>query len=207
MPLPAAGDVTLVTIRGVIANQRIMSTFVYKISAVTGAPLDDELMGALDSSLKGAGQLITRYVAAMPSNWFHTDTWYQIIRPVRHRKVAKAGIVGGGGSGGEAHTANVSVNVARVGELAGRRYVGGVRIPIGTDEICIEDGKITVGQYALLNSLASAMKLNVITSGFVATFRPQVGLPPAAVGTVDLFDAFVPDTVRVMHRRTVGLGI
>jgi hypothetical protein len=155
----------------------------------------------------GAGQLLTRYIAALPSNWFYTDTWYQIIEPMRHRKVQQLGALGPGGSGAEALTQNVSAAITRVGDLAGRRYIGGIRIPLGTDLPAIDGGKTTAGQETLLRNLADAMKLNVITSGFVATFRPQVGVTRGGVPSVDLEDAFPQQTVRVMRRRTVGLGI
>jgi hypothetical protein len=183
-----------------------MTTHLYRISALSGLVGYTDLMDALDSSLSGAGQLITRHVAAMPSNWFFTDVWYQIIRPLRFRKYVKPK-AGPGGSGCEALTANVAASITRVGDVAGRKYVGGVRIPIGTDVECIDGGKVTAAHTVLLVNYASAMKLNVITSGTVGTFIPQVGLPAPADTSADLYDAFPQETVRVNHRRTVGLGI
>lgn len=206
MPLPAIGDRVLVTFRGTLCDQRTMSTFLYRITNVTGAPLYNELMDALHSSFSGAGQLITTFRACMPSNWFWTDVWYQIISPTRQRKYAKS-MTGAGTASSIATTANLQASITRVGELSGRRYIGGIRMPLGTEDFVVDQGFIQAGQLAALNALCAAMKLFIITSGSVATFRPQVGVPKPPATSLDLEDAFPQATSRVIRRRTVGLGI
>ena len=206
MAVPSVGDRVLVTIAGVLLGQRTLNTYLYRISAITGTPDYVTLMDALHSSLSGSTQLLPTHQAAMPSNWFKSATWYQIVTPLRFRKYVKNGS-GAGTALGVAYTPNVQASITRVGDVAGRKYVGGVRLPLGTDVDATDGGIVVAAQKALLQNHANAMKLNVITSGAVATFIPQVGLPKPPDTSADLFDAIPQDTTRVIRRRTVGLGI
>jgi len=206
MPTPSVGDRVLVTIGGVLLGQRTINTYLYRISAVTGSPDYTTLMNALFSSLSGSGQLIPTHIACMPSNWFRSYCWLQIISPLRFRKVEKP-LSGSGTAVGVAYTANVQASITRVGEVAGRKYIGGVRMPLGTDVDATDGGLIVAAQKLLLQNHAAAMQLNIITSGTVATFIPQCGLPKGTGLSADMHDAFVQDTARVIRRRTVGQGI
>lgn len=206
MALIAVGDRVLVTIAGSLCGQRTLTTFLYRISAV-GANLEyADAMAALRSSLQGSGQLVPKYKACCPTNWFSNSLWTQIIRPLRYRKLVEV-LSGAGTSGSLALTGNVQGSITRAGEVAGRKYVGGVRVPCGTDEIAIDEGFLTSGQKLALQGLADAMQLNVITSGSVATYIPQVGVPKPPDQSADLYTAFPQDQARVIRRRTVGLGI
>lgn len=201
----SVGDKVLVTVVGSVCGQRTLNTFLYRVSALTGTPDQATALTAFHSSLLGAGQLIPKFLAAVPTNWFHSYMWYQVILPGRFRKLIVP-MSGHGTFGSVANTGNVQGSITRAGELATRAYIGGVRICIGTDSDATDNGQLTVGQFTALNDLASAMKLNVITSGTVATYIPQVGVPRSGSVTHDLYDAFPQYTTRVIRRRTVGVG-
>jgi len=200
------GDRVLVTIKGALCGRTTLTTFLYRVSAVAANTDYDQAMTALHGSFAGATQIRPKYVACCPSNWLMDAMWYQIISPLRYHKFAQ-GVAASGGFGSVANTPNVQGSITRIGEFAGRKYVGGIRVPIGTDDVSCNNGVLTANQKSALQGLADAMKLNVITSGVTMTVIPQVGLPAAGGASADLYNAFVQDTVRVIRRRTVGLGI
>jgi len=206
MAILSVGDIVMVSIVGSLNNQRTMNTFPYRVSAVTGTPTIQSAANALKNSLTAGGGLVPAYIGCTPSNMLINDLWIQVIRPARFRKEVFA-INSAGDSGIAANTSNVAATISRQGELALRRAQGCIHVPLGTTSDAFEDGVLTPSQKALLDTLASKMNLNIITTGTVVTYIPLIGLPPFGNPTVDTYATGTQTTVRVVRRRTVGLGI
>jgi len=205
MPALLVGDIVLVTAVGNLVGQRTLTTFPFQVTAVTGIPDQTNAFDDLHAELNATTGILGKMRACIPSQYTMTQAWYQVIAPTRYRRYVKA-VNTQGGFTGAALTANVQASITRVGEEAGRRYVGGVRIPIGTDYSSLAAGLVAAGLKTKLTDLAEVMDQNIITPVVVATYRPLVGLAPNPADSVPCFDAFPQDTVRVLRRRTVGLG-
>lgn len=206
MPVITTGDTVLVTIVGRLCGQRTLNTFPYRVAAASGGDEQSDVFTAFHASLGAAGELRPAFRGCTPENYDLDAMWYQIIRPVRFRKyVANVGVAGLFLS--TAYTGNVQASVTRVGSVAERKSVGGIRVPIGTDANSTVDGSVTNALKAQLTTLANAMKRTIITVGFVTTFIPLVGVARLPGPFRDVYDAFAQDTTRVQRRRTVGLGI
>lgn len=205
MAVQAVGDRILVTFVGRLLQQRTMNTFLYRVASVPPGTDIGVLAGFIYTELNTTGGLASRYLDCVPVNLSLEQIWIQTIAPTRYTKSIFT--VGDVGSGGQADTANVQQSITRKGELAGRFSIGGIRVPCATTVDTITDGKLTTSALAALNALAGEMKETLSVASGTATLVPQVGTPPAPVNSIDLVDTIAENTVRVIRRRTVGLGI
>lgn len=206
MPVVALNSRVLVTFVGTLCQQRIMSTFLYKVTSAAVETAQDVVFTAFDAELGKAGNLRPAYLAACPSNYTLNEIWYQQVAPIRFRRYTTLhGRPGLFSAVGQA--ANMSASVTRCGELSGRKYVGGVRIPIGTTADAVANGLLTAPQLAALQQVVNTIKLNVLPAAPAYTFQPQAGVNANPMDSVPVWDAFYQLTSRVMRRRTVGLGI
>ena len=206
MPTLLVNDRVLVTFVGQLHAQRTMNTFLYRVAAATQGNDLAESMTHFHTALGLAGELRPGFLGCVPANFTLSQCWYQVIAPARFRKIvypmATLGLWGHATS-----VSNVAGSITRVGVMAKRTQVGGVRIPISAGPETCDSGFLHTNLKAKFQSLCNAMKHTIITQQVVNTFIPQVGTPKAAMGSEDLFDAFFQDTARTVRRRTVGLGI
>ena len=206
MPNIAVGDTLLITLNGVTNNQRTMNTFVYVCSATPSATSDVTALNALWAKMVAADGLIAKYKNALSVDWAGTEAWFQIIRPTRYRKVVRE-IEGSGTFDSLMQTGNLQASITRYGPLATKRDQGGIRVPLGTSSASIENGRLVEEQKNALIVLANEMYLNQSTVSPAVTWVPQVGLPAGGAPTRPCTGTLVQDTVRVIRRRTVGVGI
>jgi len=208
MPALSVGDVVQMTIRGTLFNQRIMSTFHYGISALTGAPDDSTVFSELNAAMSAAGKIQKKYLAVCPSEYVPTDVWYQVIKPVRFALRKKAWLAGTTTSTFSAGTANVAQVVYRRGAMGRRDNVSTLHIPSPTHESWIFQGLLTEDAKLALGPLCVEMLQNYSTTTGGALFYPVINNKgPLVTDITPIVDAFYDDESRVMRRRTVGRGI
>jgi len=201
------GDMALVTFRGLLCGQTIMNIFGYRIQSLTGTPTITAWATALKTALMAGGGLKSRFLACCPTQYLLRQLWVQIIAPTRYSadlfEVDEPGLF----PDSQAETANVSSCLVRRGDYANRSNVSTLHIPCGTNVEMIDDGFITQNLKDAMGLLAVQVIAPVTTAGTVSTVVPVIptgGVPAAAV---NITKSFPMDTVRVMRRRTVGLGI
>jgi len=201
----SVGQTVLVNVIGRYMGQTTMNSYPYLVSAVTGTVTIASAAAALNTALNAAGALFKKQLACAPQNWTFMESWVQFIRPVRYRKfvfeIDEIGTFVDVDSG----TPNVQASIERFAEESGRHDQGAVRIPIGTDSTSIQGGLVTNALKTALLALAVQMELNIIAGG--VTFLPITGLVAPTWTPLRLAGTSVKDTVRVIRRRTVGLGI
>lgn len=201
----SVNDIVNVIVVGRFLGQTTMNSYPFIVSAVTGTVSISTASAALNTALNAAGALYKRQQGCCPSNWTHTESWVQVIRPTRYRKfvytIDQAGVY----VDTDALTPNLQASIERYAEPSGRHDQGGVRIPIGTDPTSIDGGFITPALKAALELLATQMNTNIIAGG--VTFLPITGVTAPAWAPLRVYGTNVKDTVRVIRRRTVGLGI
>jgi len=213
MPQVVVGDRVLVTFRGILNAQRIMTTFLYRCSAAVTPNVQNSVLIDLVAQMSLTGGVWTRFMNFMPTNYICDEVWAQVISPARFRKTVVTKDQAGFNDVATG-TSNIQGSITRVGEMARRFDVGGIRLPIGTSDEVMLDGLLTATQKTMMELICDAMRLTIITPAPACTFIPQVGVPKGTEAdprdpsmSVDLSDAFVQPEVRVMPRRTVGRGI
>lgn len=215
----AVGWVVAVTFRGTMNNQIVMTTFHYMITEIAAGPIPSNVVSITDinTALTAPGNMQDDYAQAMPSNWSQTAMEYQWIAPIRFRKIAFGNGFPVGGNINDAHTSNLAVVISLSGERSGRRFVANKHLP------GIADGDFTggiignptlgdmtaVAAQSLANLVTPELTLVPIIYGrFIAPFvKCGVNKPGQAELKTPVAGAAVKDTVRVMRRRTVGVGI
>lgn len=211
MPL-AVDDIFLVTFKGECANQTILNTFYYRIDELGTAPLPTDLQAEsiLADALTagGADVLQTLFLACLPQNYTLSEVWVQKVFPARYRKHVEAEAAEGT-IAADALATNLAAVISRFGIEANRHNIGSVHIgPIPTGATWQVDGQVTSTYKAALIAFGGAMleEIDLLGSNkikWVPTLFAAVGTPVHA----DIQTTVAQDTVRVMRRRTVGLGI
>lgn len=200
----AVNDMALVTVVGQYLGQTTMNTYPYVANTVTGTVTVSAGLGALNTALLAGGALYQTQRECCPLNWTNSENWIQIIRPIRYRKFTFIG-AGAGLFDDTALTANLQGSIERYSEETGRHEQGAVRIPIGTGPNVMTAGLLEPDQVATLEEHAEVMKF-VVTAGGV-TWWPVTGVTAFGYTPLRIFGTSVKPTVRVIRRRTVGLGI
>jgi len=202
------GDRVLVTVNMTAFNQRLMSTFCFGLSSLTGAATQPAAFARLHAALTAAGGLLSTYRLALCPEFAMTEVWYQIIAPLRFAKYTEnSGLGAGLFAGHTAYSANQAAVILRRGDLGTRSNVSTLHVPIGQDNGSQANGGIGGDLYVPLTNLADKIKLPVITTTVVAQWDPVINNGPNVGDLTPITDTAVMEAVRTMSRRTVGRGI
>lgn len=204
----AVGDVFLLTMRGRCNLQRIITTLTYRITAWSGVSDEYNLALGMAQAFAATGlfNMETPYLGVMANNYTLDEIRAQKIRPVRYR-YATVSIGNTGAFADNALSSNTSVDITMWAALAGRRYVTTKHIgPTPTAVGVYTDGLITNGYKVPMLTLRDKMLATWTSAGLGVTMQPTIAHQPPLTGDTLIADGTVQDTVRVMRRRTVGLG-
>jgi len=193
------------------ANQRYMNVLHYQKFApqtvVTDIPTELDQIKT-EAARVGAGTLSTAIHDCIPPNVDVDFVRVQEIYPSRSA-VVDSGSLGAGSAINNAVTGNIAAVITKRTQFAGRDQVGAVHIPCVPPDECA-DGEIDNGgaYYASLQALAGKLIDNLVPVGTGALYRPvlfhRLTQPPTST---QVWSTIVQPQVRVMRRRTVGLGI
>lgn len=192
---------------GECLGQTIMSVFHWKVGVVSSIPNTLAELDAFASRWQtlGANSFLTNYLALMPLNYTLTRVTAQQIWTTRSRRVQKVNLITGNGVS-TATTANVQSSITFTTDFAGRTDIGGKRLLLPNQ--AYEDGKVNLAHHNSMIDFAVNCVTPLVVADGGGTYLPviyhRVGLPTKS----SLITGYViQDTVRVMRRRTVGLGI
>jgi len=202
-------DTLLITLVSRYCGQICMNTYVYRCLVVSGNPPAVAGMNKLLDFIDGGSNLRSTLAGCMPQNCTIYNMWGQVIRPTRLRAIKRTIDSSGLFTETDGLTANVQASIERYGETANRRSVGAIRVPIGTDDSCFDDGELTPAMKTALEAHAATMDDTFVISDTGWQFRaiPAVGLPKLDLDLIDCVGTLVQDTTRVIRRRTVRVGI
>lgn len=201
----AIGDIILVTFEGLWHGQITLNTFYYRVNAVTGAPLVTAFATAMDGVLKGAGNLVPKFLACCPPQYFLNNIWYQTVAPTRYVKEVRSAVLGGTFAS-NSNLANTCTVITRRGDFANRRNVGALHVPMANLDADISNGAIGAPQLAANTALASQM-LNALAMAGIGGADPVLWYPPLSANYTVVRSTLSQLTTRVMRRRTKGIGI
>lgn len=205
----AVNDLFLVTVNGLAYNQRIMLTLGYRVADAVGSHTEQEVSEALAAALAAGGtaDIVTPYTECLSTATVLTDVWAQKIEPNRFRRYnAPAGL---SGQGGPSDATNLAAVLTLQTALSGRsqqanKHIG--PIPQGPD--WTTEGVLTTDFKILLAALGDALVDTVaVLTGDIVLIPCIIHGPGAPLPSTDIITYAVQDTIRVMRRRTVGLGI
>lgn len=206
----AVGDVVEVTYEGTLSSQTILSVLHLRVTTAPSGGTSAEVQ-LLDLANwladKTVNAFLAKYLLAAANNFSMYQVRTQKIYPAR--TIFATSLVNEPGAFAfPATTPNLAASIEKKSLTVGRKGIGRLQFgPVPNTQM--SGGYLDPGYMANeLTDLADTM-IGAITAGttYVGTYR--VCLPAAAGGgsAYDLFDAYPKETVRTMHRRTVGLGI
>lgn len=206
MAIPV-GTIIEVTQLTRLCGQTCMNVYHYAVNIASSTPNGvNELTDFLNQHWNaGPGTISEAFLSVIPVSAEVFASYAQAVFPVRARKVVinQAHV----GQRDVANQANVQASVTLTADLAGRRYIGGKRVPMTPLDSL--DGNLiaTYVPVLLLYAVACAEPLAVAIGGgeYVPVIYHRPPAPPPQFSLIT--DAFVQPTTRVIRRRTVGLGI
>ena len=203
-----AGQIIETQLLGSLAGQRTRNVLHWVVESVTGPAIDMAAFSAgFDARLRAAGQLYDRIRQFAPNNLDLSTRTFQQIWPTRYIKETIVSAYTGANVS-PAQTANVAGVVTKFGEIARRKDIGSLHVVAPGLSPGATNGSFDAANQTLLNAIALTIKADVLftvtTTDFVLApviyHRTDPGNP------TPLFTAAARSTVRVMRRRTVGVG-
>lgn len=205
----AVDDVYQVSVFTSLFGQILINTFFWRTRVVTGEIYVGDIYQYLHSQLNDADRLY-QAIAACSNNAANLyEARYQRISSTLspQRIAADVRAINWNGSAGADPLCNTDGVVVRRGDPATRSSVGKVMINMPGIAANVVAGVLTQDYKALLDEVASQMKVSFESAGeFVLEpcIYNRMGAPKKYT---DITQAFPMDTARVMTRRTVRRGI
>lgn len=207
MPV-APGDVAQVTFVGRHHGQTTMNTFHYRTNDTNSADssvIQTNLANQLRAGVGGGDVLETAFLNCCAQDYTLQQIWVQIVRSVRYAASKIARSVPGNVLV-DSNATNISGVITRRAALAGRAFVGSIHMPAVPDTY-YSNGDISGTYLAALSAMATASLQVVTDTGLSISWLPCLLHRTAPLTSTFLSTAFVQTNLRVMRRRTVGLGI
>jgi len=203
----APDDQVLVTINSTYFGQRIMATFGYAATVVTGVITEDAGVDSLLNFFCGGADVAERYYDCCSESVIGGPIWGQLIRPVRFAKRTHAAFGDGTLTPASDQVSNVAAVITRRGNLATRSNISSLHVPAPADLDYIQSGVITNAYKVFLDLLGTQMRAAITASGGDVVWAPAIINGPPGGGWTRIVQTETQLTSRVMRRRTVGLGI
>jgi len=203
-----AGDVVSLTVYHTLCNQTCLNVLHYQAFDVTAGIDRWAAYASLYTEWSAVASVRERMLAVEGDNVTMERVRLQFLTPTR--KLYRDFTINAGGTAGDgiSSTANVAASILKQGDGSGRQFVGRLQV-VGPPTASQNNGVWNVGYMADLEALALELKQDLVVAG-VATFRPVL-IGQAAGEAVphvhNVVECWPQNTVRVMRRRTVGLGI
>ena len=200
------GDIVSVTYWGTLFAQRVMNVLHYRISVdSTAATYEEAAEDLAFSMISGASSPGLAMLDAQGAEYTCNEVRVQKVNGLRERYVPYLANLSGVHAGA-CTTPNVSAVIIKRSASVSRRGLGTFHLP-GIPETGYVNGALTAGYTTLMNLIAARL-LNPVTVVLETTVANPVlwtiGSDPVYY---PLVTATTVPTLRIMRRRTVGLGI
>lgn len=202
------GDIIEVTYQSTLFLQKVMTVLHYRVAAT---PTQQDPIQSQNDFLQriksgGARDKVSPYVACI-SNQLNVDTiTAQYIAPTR---IVRSSLVQNvtGSLAGSPNTANVAATLEKTTQKAGRKFRGSIHLP-GIRSQDYASGLIQAAELTLLTALGVSLQLSIDEAAGTGLWFPVIWhrTKPVTTSSDDVLTIVPKDTVRVMRRRTVGVG-
>jgi len=209
MPFIVDGDIIELRAYYQMSGQTLMNVFHYKADE-TSADLD--MVFALQFALNEWAENPALWPQVWASNATEDCTIVKLaaqkIFPSRYFHVSKIVDIPGttDTTGSPSLPQNVQLSVTKVSDAVGRGRTGRVEVP-GLHSDLVTPGTITPAAILWLEALGESMKLSIDMEELSPSkLKPVILHRFAPAGSPELLTYRVQETVRVVRRRTVGVG-
>lgn len=196
------GAILEATIQSVLFSQTCLSVFHYQLSDSLGLPDGDAAINGFNTEWNDLLDFVGAYAGCCSQELAFVNIVYQWVYPTRYHRVLKTPVVLLGEVANPSEPPNVAQVVTRSADKANRHGIGTTHIP-ALPQTTWTAGSLNDGQYNLLNVFAGFQANKYVTNTMIPVLynraNPAQSLPVTA--------AIPRRTVRVMRRRTVGVGI
>jgi len=162
----------------------------------------NELIDKIAGTVGGVGD---KFIALMPTNYTLIRWSAQVISATRYARVDGPILNAAGDSGAISSSPNIACVITRRGVLANRRSVGSLHLPYPDAETEATTGIVPAGFLSGMQDLCTQMLNNQTLAPSTVVFSPVL-YHKTGLNFTDLVAAFPQRTIRVMRRRTVGVG-
>lgn len=208
----AIGAILEVSYAGKLAGQKTLTVLHYSLTALAPGPtVDGDLITAAAAgtvfNLEGPGGILAEYLECISQDFELSRIRYQWVNPVRYSYIEEIPVTALGLFVGASMPPNIAAVVGKRNDSTGRLNRGSVHLP-GVPVVAVEDGLLTSPATSRYADYGSIIKQShaLTFSGGTATITPVIyhaAVPSASPS----FNAFiVMPEVRIMRRRTVGVG-
>ena len=200
------GAILEVSIRGVYETQRFISLFHYRYERPSGEVDGRVLINTVNPLINAVGLnfLVSNYADAVHQSAVLEEVVYQWIWPTRRARVVKTPAVLSGTQPGDKAAPNLAMALTKQSDLAGRAGVGTLHMP------ALTLGNLNGGYFTLFGQDTYGKMLtrlsDVINIEFGENLIPVILHRANPAVSPAITNAYSNNTVRTMHRRTVGLG-
>lgn len=209
------GQIYNVVFVGRMFNQTLNNTLGYQITQITGSPTTQTVSDALAADIGVGAGLQAKFLACCPPSYTLVSVNIQVVAPLR--LVGNRYVVSAPGTfTADATTANLAAVMTRRGDVANRKNISSFHIPYANEDPDMSNGGVSDNMFTQMLALAPLLKQNRAGGGStilstVIINRPK-RIPPAPTPPLTIADTTPitivtgQTTVRVMRRRTVGVG-
>lgn len=204
-----SGDIFLLTFAGRVYGQRVINTFGWQISDVTGAEKPTDQF--TNTFFADAEYLAFRaeFLACLPDDYILEEAWFQRLWTQRVRKAIQEVNLPGDI---DARALNQSqASISRHGVVAARWNNGGVRLVMPEGDGFSVNGLITAGHKATLQGFAAMMEdpMELNVGGTFYDLDPVIIHRNPTTGSLSatkVVETNVQDQLRTQRTRVVGRG-
>jgi hypothetical protein len=205
----ALGDVIQVSFRGSLFNQQILNILHFSVGVIGTGTDYDQLSMFTSNLVTGGGSvdLVLPFMACMPPEYALEEVRAQRIYPTRTvYAFTLSGAFGQYATGTE--TTNVAASIEKRTLTPGRMGIGRLQLA-GVPTAAMNNGEVSAAfKGTEMLNLANTMIQTITTTAPVVTYNPCL-FNPTATGPKfsPLFSCIPMDTLRVMRRRTLRVGV
>lgn len=202
----SVGSVLEIVFEGKLLGQQTITSFCYLFDTGSALSIPDGRAAVVEAlnTVTIAGGMLDKYLLACSDQLVGVRAYGQWITPIRYAYVQAARPADDGQIAQLANTPNIAGVITRRGEIADRRNISSTHMP-AVPASNYSAGTLVGGQITLYETLLTEMLTN-LTVGPAAVLYPCAFHRALPSASRVMKEGFVEDTVRVMRRRTVGVG-
>lgn len=204
-PAAPVGAIFLLTCRYQMCGQILRNQFHFRLETNTNTRTINTVCDAIHTKFKAVDNLSAKMRELRDVTCVLLDTGVQQISPSRFAGVGYLENEAGNALNEGASLTQLAAVLTRRSVVATRRGVSSLHLPLANKDTFIDLGVLTADALAKIGQVGNAI-LNFLDMGDGITVRPII-YHRGAVPLYDYIETFiVQPQVRIMRRRTVGLG-
>jgi len=204
----SVGDIVAVSFLGTINAQRTVTTLHFRAADASGtatSTLMQNLITLIRAGGGGGDTLETTFLNCCAQNFTLNSIRAQKLSTVR-AKFESQNRASPGNVAVDCDITNISGVLTKQGALANRRNIGSVHMPAVPNGYA-SAGDVSGTYLTLLNAMAAKLTDVQTVAADTVNYFPVIFNRTTPADSPFISSAFAQTTMRVMRRRTVGLGI